>query len=357
MPPEPTGNGANIGQGEKQNLVSVRGENGGFSAFRLPDLKERLDVAAHLGAGIVVVLYVCGFLVVTLQDASRGIVGFGLFRSKVLAAGVLLGVFVALPLMVWSWFFGRSSLRRVREKQVMQTAVVPQGRARFYFGATTLLSFFWVSLAMAGLLCFFLLHCVLPDRFWICFWGYGLASAAVSASFDLKLLTKHPFACATVSTLVLSIGVSGLIWFGEQDFELMLFWFVITIAVAYSLRKEFRESNHWSQVNWHWLLLYVVGAIGFFAIFLYPQVEPALGGGKPTRAVFQFASPSPIDGQTKDNLWLLDEEDTGYYVLRTPEEHKAVFVPRSLVSAIYFGTDSDKPIKTEIPQKAETPKR
>ena len=61
------------------------------------DLKSRLEIVAHLGAMSIVLLYVAGFLVVTFNDASYGIVEFGLIRARLLSAGVLLLDFLHYP--------------------------------------------------------------------------------------------------------------------------------------------------------------------------------------------------------------------------------------------------------------------
>jgi hypothetical protein len=114
--------------------------------------------------------------------------------------------------------------------------------------------------------------------------------------------------------------------------------------MAHGTEKDFREADHPRNVTWHWRLIEVMLALGIFGVYLYPKIPPRLGGGQPTRVTFQFANMSPIDGATKNDLWLLDEVDTGFYVLRAPDERKGVFLPRASISAIYFDADesSDK---------------
>lgn len=70
------------------------------------EFKTRLEIASRLGATLFVILYVAGFLVVTFENASFGIVSFGLFRAKVLSAGILFAVFLFLPLLETSRSFG-----------------------------------------------------------------------------------------------------------------------------------------------------------------------------------------------------------------------------------------------------------
>lgn len=49
------------------------------------------------GAVLGAVLYVGGFVVVSLYEGQFGITEFGLLRTRVLAAGLLLALFVVLP--------------------------------------------------------------------------------------------------------------------------------------------------------------------------------------------------------------------------------------------------------------------
>jgi len=60
-------------------------------------LKTNVDLASKIGAAGVVVLYVAGFLVVMIHNATYGIVEFSLFRARILAAGILVAIFIALP--------------------------------------------------------------------------------------------------------------------------------------------------------------------------------------------------------------------------------------------------------------------
>jgi hypothetical protein len=51
-------------------------------------------------------------------------------------------------------------------------------------------------------------------------------------------------------------------------------------------------------------------------------------------------------------MWLIDEADAGFYVLRAKDAKKAVFIPRNAIRVIYFGQGPEQP-KTEQPQIPE----
>ncbi len=44
-----------------------------------------------------------------------------------------------------------------------------------------------------------------------------------------------------------------------------------------------------------------------------------------------------MDNVSKAKVWVIDETDVGFYVIRTKAEKKAIFVPRGFIKTIYFG--------------------
>jgi hypothetical protein len=158
---------------------------------------------------------------------------------------------------------------------------------------------------------------------------------------------KYPYVCGIVCLILIAAGAAGIIVFREWKFGMIVVWFLLVGNAAVYIERDFREANHLRNVTWHWVLLYALSTFIFFSRELYPRIAPSLGGGQPVTAVFQFSSPSPIDGKSTNQLWLLDEVDTGYYVLRDPNEHKAIFVSRGLVTAIYFDADQAASSKTQ----------
>jgi hypothetical protein len=305
-----------------------------FDPVRETELKGTLEVTSRVGAIFLIITYVFGFLVVTFANSTRGIGNFGLFRAKVLSAAILFLIFLMFPLLDWSRYFGKFGFPKINERLVKE-AVVPEGRAKFYLLVTRLLSFFMSSLAMGWFLCLFVLQSIPSGRFigsYIVFIAAAVG-ALMLCGFQFQ---KHPFACAALCLVLIGVGAAGLFFFKEREVGIVLVWFFFIGYIAHWIEDDFRKAQHLRNVTWHLLLLNAVFTLAVFATQLYPKIPPRLGGGQPTRALFQFANPSPLDGSAKNELWLLDEVDAGYYVLRSPDEHKAIFIPRSLVSAIYF---------------------
>jgi hypothetical protein len=77
--------------------------------------------------------------------------------------------------------------------------------------------------------------------------------------------------------------------------------------------------------------------VGLFAGFIYPKIRPSVGGGAPTAVELQFGEKSPLGTPMRSRVWLIDENNNGFYILRAPNDKKAVYVPRGSVSAVYYG--------------------
>jgi hypothetical protein len=303
-----------------------------------PELKTRLETASRVGAILLVIVYVFGFVAVTFANSSRGIINFSLFRTKVLAAGFLFSVFLAFPLLDWSRVFGKLGFPPNQDATLREGVV--SRRTKVYSGSRRLLFFFMASIAMAGLFCLFIFVRIPHGRFVALYLGFIAAGVAVLMICDSQS-PRHPLACASLCLALTALGVAGLILVKDQTAARMIGWFFLVAFAAHYIEKDFREAQHPRNITWHWILIYAVMALAYFGTQLYPMIPPHLGGGEPTHAIFQFANASPVDGSSKDEVWLLDEVDAGYYVLRTPGEHKAIFLPRSLVSAIYFDAGGD----------------
>lgn len=148
---------------------------------------------------------------------------------------------------------------------------------------------------------------------------------------------EHPVKYALLSAATIGVGLISLILLKKWQSILLMLWFLFVGSLAHRMEPIARKPETLrDEVSWYMVLLQAIGVVGFFTFAFYPKIKPMLGGGEPTRAIFQFANSSPIDDTKKTEVWLVDEVDDGYYVLRTPNDHKAIFIAKPLVSAIYF---------------------
>jgi hypothetical protein len=311
-----------------------------LSTITLPeDLKTRLELLTRVGAALVVAFYVSGYLVIEFSNASVGIVNFGLFRAKVLAAGVLFAFFLMLPLLDWTKVIGDYGAPEWTARTISRSNL-PEARAREYLSSRRVLEFFVSSLAMAWLLSISILGSDWIGRYAALSLAFVVAAVASIVVFNFQF-SKHPFASAVLAWTIslLGGGLVILLQIRQTKVGLVEAWFLFVGYAAHRIRVM-SEVKHWRDAEWHWIIILILSVPGFFGVYLYRKIPEKIGGGKPTRSVFQFVNQSPIDSASKDELWMLDETDMGFYVLRHPDEHKAVFLPRSSVAAIYFEAGS-----------------
>jgi hypothetical protein len=303
------------------------------------ELKNRLDVAARAGAIMLVALYGAGFLVVSFHNALYGIVEFGLFRTKLLSAGIVFAIFFGIPFWESSHIFGLFGLQAWILK-ILERDQNLEPSPLFKWSLQTLVFF-----STAAGICFFL-RILLAD---LDFSLRGVLAYLVIASIAPAVIMPVAWGnvrsrAARICLVIAAFGVIvlflvGLMVVHQWTFLVLFAWFVMVGSLARQMNSPIREPKKLLEVNWHLSLLNLVGLFGLFAGFIYPKIKPAFGGGQPTHVVLQFANASPVDNSAKMDVLLVDETDGGYYFIRTPEDRKAIFVPKSLVAAVYFQVD------------------
>jgi len=174
------------------------------------------------------------------------------------------------------------------------------------------------------------------DRFGV--WGLAILVAGPTiGATALILRQKRPFLSVTLSLSAI-IFIAFCLWrMHDATLIALLSWFCIGAFTAHSLRELVVNPSKLKQVNWHWSLVWTVSILTLFATSIYPHIKSSLGGGAPVPATFQFVDNSVLDNVSKLKVWVIDETDVGFYVIRTKAEKKAIFVPRGFIKTIYFG--------------------
>ena len=122
--------------------------------------------------------------------------------------------------------------------------------------------------------------------------------------------------------------------------RLYFLWFVFFAVVATGTKTNLKQVSTIRDVNWLMLVFDILVIPVVFGLFLFERIPSRFCGGAPVPVVFQFSGPSPVDGAVKNKFWLIDEGDSGFYVLQAPDDKKGIFLPRSSVAAIYYDAGS-----------------
>jgi hypothetical protein len=154
-------------------------------------------------------------------------------------------------------------------------------------------------------------------------------------------------AAGTIFTIfafaAIALSITELLRSNESVFVTLIFWFALVGWLAHQTHTPIREPAKLVEVRWDIVVLNIISLFTVFGGWIYSKIPAELGGGRPSRVALQFVGVSPVDNSSKMDVWLVDETDGGFYFLRAPRDRKAIFVPRSIVSAVYFQTDNHAP--------------
>jgi hypothetical protein len=296
-------------------------------------LQGHAQVLAQSAAFLVLVFYVAGFLVVSIRHALLGIVQFGLLRARILSAGILFAVFFAVAIIPAARVFGLFGYEEWDRLRVADMATA--GRR---------LVFRWVSFFVAELAFCLAMRVFLEEPLhWTVTSWLLLVSAFLSSWVGRLQYDKRPRVSVFLGLAAISLILVLVYRFKDFGLWALLTWFTWIALMAQLINPPLRDPGKLRHLNWEICLGSSIGTIALFAVFLYPKIWPAIGGGVPVPVTMQFSDKSPLDGSNRSQVWLIDETDLGFYVLTAEHQGKAVFLPRNLVSAVYFGETSTAP--------------
>jgi hypothetical protein len=301
-------------------------------------LQPQIQLLTQSAAFLVLVLYVAGFLTISIRHASFGIMQFGLLRARILSAGVLFAVFFVIPMIAAARIFG---LFGYEEWSPLRSIVEGTAGRRLVFR--------WVNFFLTALAFCLVMRGFLDDNLhWTAATLPILLFVLLASWMGGLQVDRRPNVSVVLGLLAISLIIVFVQRMGDFGLWMLLFWFTWIGLMAQFINPVVREPGKTRQLRWDVWVGSAVGTVYLFAVLLYPRIRPALGGGVPVAVTMQFFNPSPIDGSGRSQVWLIDETELGFYVLTAKHQGKAVFLPRNLVSALYFGEPPVAP-KTSQP--------
>ncbi len=315
-------------------------------------LRSRIAVLAQLTGILAVVTYGAGFLALSLHHASFGISQFNLLRPKIISAGVLFFVLAALAAIETTQAFG-FHLDGDKLPGTDNISVPTRRHVRWIYS----LAFLLIALVASALLLRQFLGDSPPgDALYSWAFGAVFPSAAAVAAIPLLFMRKRKgelAACVVVVVLSVLWMVYCIYRTRDTTFSVLVGWFLLCSYDFYVVRGALKDIRQLSNVNWVQAATLAMGTAVFFGVQVYPRIRSGFGGGSPSQATVQFVDKSPFDGTGEARVWFIDETDFGFYVIRSKEAKKAIFLPRNTIAAIYFGEEPVQP-KGEQPKKEPT---
>jgi hypothetical protein len=285
------------------------------------------DVLSKGIVGFVLALYASGFLIVSLHESKYGFGEANPFRTRVLAAGAWFFLLTGVPATIVIAY----RIRRPRIGWVQASHFLYS----FYLGCIGLnlyTSEFFVPPQNTASF----------KSWW--FIVMLIATAIVVLVRDFKKLSDRFSATASIVAvaLLLSSAIRFMVVSRQTNQPPLTFWFfgagVVTLYVVTVLtRRNFDDLL--GQ-----LLFGVLTSLFLFATYYYPNLKASWGGGSPVPVTLYLNRESILRPNQSLSAQLVDESDAGFYIIGQ-DETKAVFVPRTSVSLVYF---SDKAAESKL---------
>jgi hypothetical protein len=292
---------------------------------------DALSLAGRATATAVGIAYVAGFLVVAFHLSSYGVVEFNPLRPHILSAGLLFLVVLVVPGYAAFNLFGflgpvRMSMPGARPIRHVNLFRVQVGTTFYWLSFTMTIGSFGILqdvrfpidrgldlvmlLAIPGLAILFLSNFYF-DKLWFIFVpAHALVTGGLAASV-YKYLAREFF------WLTLWYWAAGMA--------------VIVIFHAY-------KSTDWrGSIQWELAPFWLLALVSLYTAAVYRNVRPWLGGGAPMPAVLYFSTKPPISDSDFLSVKMLDESDSGYYILLEGNTENAYFIRRDLVMAVKYG--------------------
>lgn len=294
-------------------------------------LVDQLSKAVAL---ILAATYGFGFLVVSLNEAEYGIYQFNVLKPRIFAAGALFALMLAIPTL---------AIRRV-----VRRSLIPQGAGQAclkwsvdtnrYFNMCIILASIsygylwgWPELDLPSLS----KKLSTPQSYAL--EGCVSLSALITVWFRRHHKTEPerckwlPLADFGLENVIVLYALSGFVGFGR-----LVYWFFVVGMYAGWLDDRLRESQKRDRLYAEILLIFVLILVTYYARFMYPNLNPPVAGRRlPAVTLYLTQKASPFD-QLQQNLYLVDENDSGFYFVQNPAQRQAVFVPRSSVASLQF---------------------
>jgi hypothetical protein len=295
-----------------------------------------VEAAGKATALLLATIYGAGFLIVSIHHAKYGIVDFSPVKPRVFLAGAIFVFLVAVAALAAFRNFGFRNFTRAAYP-LLDDPIARHEKRRPYAIAIRIILFYipsrYVPFAFGFLFNF---------RSSAFSWSEVVAATLVVfwiiLTFQhrkLRDFEQHPKMFLLVTfLLVFADFLSGLLYIERARFWTGCWFYLVGLGVMYLLSfkmDEFKRIEVETQ-----LLPLIATALLVYSATVYDSMRPEYGGGQPVNVSVHFAQPNPVFGSSSAELRLVDETETGYYVIRKPEEKRAYFLPRGTVALIEF---------------------
>jgi len=306
---------------------------------------------AKIGTLALPVIYVCGFVIISLYEADFGIADFTLIKVKALAAGLGFGLFLAVPALA-----GIRSFRILGMRSPGGTRVdLKDDSQRVYLHIIKIADFYFLcvflSMAFSFLFARRLRVWVIdtptyqqPGHFSWLVQNAGIVTVLtfmfpiIQHSLVARNFARKPVRCTVLVGLTFALWAIWTLRMSDWLFFQVTAWFYLVGLCAVLIGTLVSRGLSFTRADWEFaMLLGLSAAISWFATSMYGDLRPAFGGGYPIPARLYLQQNNPVLGTKIVDTTIIEETEQGYYVTGSIGKKEALFIPRSFVTSVQLG--------------------
>jgi hypothetical protein len=298
-----------------------------------PPVATSLDVISRSVAVFAILLYGCGYLITSIYYSGYGFTETSPLRPRIVAAGAWFLLFAAVPFALVT--------------RVLKSGNYLKAKGDLWFEVPAFLYLYYLACAFLAFMAQWIFEFETDLRSQATAWEVWTPIAIITLlsvgcmPFTGAMLfgpwkLARPVAAVCATTLVAWLVLSNehqLFTTGRFGFEAITLWmFGVGILAALEMR-----TRAWKMKlgDWTWSTTLLLGTLLAFASFYYPHIKSSWGGGRPIPVTIYFTKDSVIMPGQSVNALLIDESDSGLYVVGKKDK-KATFIPHSSVGLVYF---------------------
>ncbi|HTX75894.1 MAG TPA: hypothetical protein VMD29_06785 [Terracidiphilus sp.] len=293
-----------------------------------------IDAISKAAALCIALIYVSGFLIASLNDFRYGFSVMNPLRPRILAAGGWFFLFLAVPVELIRLLLRHPLWKRSDDGWYKIGALILQ----YYYSAIFIAS-------PAGMFVFVYDGHGSTPRPWL---AYVIYVVLLAVGLFFLSFQRTPKAVRTVlvyAVFLLSLwgALDPVIVRHEIGFGAVELW-LLGVGGWTLLEMKVRSSKP-KRDDWTNSIYLFALALTIFANAYYPHIKASLGGGATIPIQITFTKDFPMMPNQTVVCMLIDETDSGFYVIGKDEKH-ATFIPRSAVTLIHFADASESSIFT-----------
>jgi hypothetical protein len=269
-------------------------------------------------------MYGIGFLVLSIHEASFGILQFSPLRARIVFVGFTFAILAALP--VAAFHYGFSYFGPMQPIMENRDAAFETQRG-LVLSAGFLVTATLIALPVRAFL--FLPATIFFRPLSLLVSPVGLIAYVFAYYYFARHFTAHPSRIAALAWVASAIMGAAMLFLDRTLGALILWMWLVTIVSGHVQEHRLRYALDYR--NWYWFI-----AIFALYVYLFGSMQARFGGGAPTPVTLYLDRDIAwLPENTATTVSLIDETDQGYYVL-TSGKQKALFIPRADVKSVYF---------------------